>query len=68
MAWPHDLATAVLLATDKTVLVAPAMNVRMWEHAATKRNVATLKGRRHRLCRPRGGRDGLRRIRAGPHG
>jgi phosphopantothenoylcysteine decarboxylase/phosphopantothenate--cysteine ligase len=39
-----DLATAVLLATDKPVLVAPAMNFRMWEHAATKRNVATLKG------------------------
>ena len=38
-----DLATAVLLATDKKVLVAPAMNVRMWEHAATKRNVATLR-------------------------
>jgi phosphopantothenoylcysteine decarboxylase/phosphopantothenate--cysteine ligase len=38
-----DLATAVLLATDKPVLAAPAMNFRMWEHAATKRNVATLK-------------------------
>jgi phosphopantothenoylcysteine decarboxylase / phosphopantothenate---cysteine ligase len=38
-----DLATAVLLATDKTVLVAPAMNVRMWQHAATKRNIATLR-------------------------
>ncbi len=38
-----DLATAVLLATDKTVLVAPAMNVRMWEHPATERNVATLR-------------------------
>ena len=36
-----DLATAVLLATDKRVLAAPAMNVRMWEHAATKRNVAS---------------------------
>jgi phosphopantothenoylcysteine decarboxylase/phosphopantothenate--cysteine ligase len=38
-----DLATAVLLATDKSVLVAPAMNVRMWEHAATQRNVARLR-------------------------
>jgi phosphopantothenoylcysteine decarboxylase / phosphopantothenate---cysteine ligase len=38
-----DLATAVLLATDKTVLVAPAMNVRMWQHPATQRNVATLR-------------------------
>jgi phosphopantothenoylcysteine decarboxylase / phosphopantothenate---cysteine ligase len=38
-----DLATAVLLATDKRVLAAPAMNVRMWEHEATKRNVARLR-------------------------
>src|SRR6476659_6656276 len=38
-----DLAIAVLLATDKPVLVAPAMNVRMWEHAATVRNVAQLR-------------------------
>ncbi len=39
-----DLATTLLLATDKPVLCAPAMNVRMWEHAATRRNVATLRG------------------------
>ena len=38
-----DLATAVLLATDKKVLAAPAMNVRMWQHDATKRNVALLR-------------------------
>jgi len=38
-----DLATAVLLATDKQVLAAPAMNVRMWEHPATRRNMATLR-------------------------
>jgi phosphopantothenoylcysteine decarboxylase/phosphopantothenate--cysteine ligase len=38
-----DLATAVLLATDKTVLVVPAMNMRMWQHPATKRNVATIR-------------------------
>jgi phosphopantothenoylcysteine decarboxylase/phosphopantothenate--cysteine ligase len=38
-----DLATTTLLATDKPVLMAPAMNVRMWEHAATRRNMATLK-------------------------
>jgi phosphopantothenoylcysteine decarboxylase/phosphopantothenate--cysteine ligase len=38
-----DLATAVLLATDKRVLVAPAMNVRMWEHPAMQRNLATLR-------------------------
>ena len=39
----NDLATTLLLATDKPVLVAPAMNVRMWEHAATARNVAQLR-------------------------
>lgn len=39
----NDLASTVLMATDKRVLVAPSMNVRMWEHAATQRNVATLK-------------------------
>ena len=38
-----DLATTTLLATDKPVLMAPAMNVRMWTHAATRRNVETLK-------------------------
>ena len=40
----NDLASTTLLATDKPVLMAPAMNVRMWEHAATRRNLATLKG------------------------
>ncbi|MBW8294200.1 bifunctional phosphopantothenoylcysteine decarboxylase/phosphopantothenate--cysteine ligase CoaBC [Sphingopyxis sp.] len=38
-----DLATTLLLATDKPVLAAPAMNVRMWLHPATQRNVATLR-------------------------
>jgi len=38
-----DLASTALLATDKPVLMAPAMNVRMWLHAATQRNLATLK-------------------------
>ena len=38
-----DLATTMLLATDKPVLAAPAMNVRMWQHAATRRNVAQLR-------------------------
>lgn len=38
-----DLATTTLLATDKPVMIAPAMNVRMWEHAATQRNLAQLK-------------------------
>jgi len=40
-----DLASTVLLATDKPVLAAPAMNVRMWTHAATVANVETLKKR-----------------------
>ena len=40
-----DLATTALLATDKPVLVAPAMNVRMWEHAATRANIETLASR-----------------------
>jgi len=38
----NDLASTALLATDKPVLIAPAMNVRMWHHAATQRNIATL--------------------------
>lgn len=38
----NDLASTLLLATDTPVLIAPAMNVRMWEHAATQRNIATL--------------------------
>jgi len=38
-----DLASAVLLATDKPVLAAPAMNPRMWQHPATRRNVSQLK-------------------------
>jgi phosphopantothenoylcysteine decarboxylase/phosphopantothenate--cysteine ligase len=39
-----DLASTLLLATDKRVLMAPAMNVRMWQHPATQRNLGTLKG------------------------
>lgn len=38
----NDLASTLLLATDKRVLIAPAMNVRMWDHPATQRNLATL--------------------------
>ena len=37
-----DLASTLLLATDTAVLIAPAMNVRMWRHPATRRNLATL--------------------------
>ena len=40
-----DLATAALLATDKPVLIAPAMNVRMWVHEATQENMAVLSDR-----------------------
>jgi phosphopantothenoylcysteine decarboxylase/phosphopantothenate--cysteine ligase len=40
-----DLASTLLLATDKPVLVAPAMNVRMWQHAATVANMALLAAR-----------------------
>lgn len=47
-----DLATTFLLATDKPVVVAPAMNVRMWEHAATRRNVARLKDDGIRVIEP----------------
>ena len=39
----NDLASTLLLATDKRVLIAPAMNVRMWDHPATQRNIAQLK-------------------------
>ena len=47
-----DLASTALLATDKPVLVAPAMNVRMWRHPATEANVATLKSRGIRFVGP----------------
>lgn len=40
----NDLASTLLMATDKRVLIAPAMNVRMWDHPATRRNLATLQG------------------------
>jgi phosphopantothenoylcysteine decarboxylase/phosphopantothenate--cysteine ligase len=47
-----DLASTVLLATDKTVLVAPAMNVRMWLHPATQANMATLERRGVKVVQP----------------
>ena len=50
-----DLATTVLLATDKPVLAAPAMNVRMWTHAATVANVETLRRRGVRFIGPNDG-------------
>jgi phosphopantothenoylcysteine decarboxylase/phosphopantothenate--cysteine ligase len=50
-----DLASTVLLATDKPVLMAPAMNVRMWSHPATRRNLATLKADGIQVIDPREG-------------
>jgi len=50
-----DLASTLLLATDKPVILAPAMNVMMWENAATQANVATLKTRGAKLIGPAAG-------------
>jgi phosphopantothenoylcysteine decarboxylase/phosphopantothenate--cysteine ligase len=47
-----DLATTLILATDKPVLAVPAMNVRMWHHAATQRNVAWLRDAGVRVVQP----------------
>jgi phosphopantothenoylcysteine decarboxylase / phosphopantothenate---cysteine ligase len=51
----NDLASTALLATDKPVLIAPAMNVRMWLHAATQRNLATLQSDGIRVVGPNEG-------------
>ena len=50
-----DLATTALLATDKPVMVAPSMNVRMWEHAATRANMAFLRTRNVTILGPDSG-------------
>lgn len=50
-----DLATTLLLATDKEVLAAPAMNVRMWNHAATQANLDILRQRGVRFVGPNEG-------------
>jgi phosphopantothenoylcysteine decarboxylase / phosphopantothenate---cysteine ligase len=50
-----DLASTVLLATDKPVLVAPAMNVRMWLHPATQANMVTLTERGVQVVQPNDG-------------
>lgn len=50
-----DLASTVLLATDKPVLLAPAMNPRMWDHAATQRNIARLRADNVRMVGPNDG-------------
>ncbi len=64
----NDLASTALLATDKRVLMAPAMNVRMWNHPATQRNLATLKTDGTIFVGPGDGENGLWRIRPRPHG
>lgn len=51
----NDLASTLLLATDTPVMIAPAMNVRMWEHAATRRNLATLQTDGVRVVGPNAG-------------
>lgn len=51
----QDLASTLLLATDTPVLVAPAMNVRMWQHPATQRNLAVLRGDGIRFVGPNEG-------------
>ena len=51
----NDLASTTLLATDKKILIAPAMNVRMWQHPATMRNLATLKADGVRVIGPNDG-------------
>jgi len=50
-----DLATTALLATDKPVMVAPSMNVRMWEHEATRANIAILRARHVTVLGPNSG-------------
>ena len=51
-----DLATTVLLATTLPILIAPAMNVQMWAHPATRRNLAILEGDGVRVVGPNAGR------------
>ena len=51
-----DLATTILLATTLPILIAPAMNVQMWAHPATRRNRATLEGDGVRLVGPNAGK------------
>ncbi len=50
-----DYLTTILLATTAPVLVCPAMNVKMWEHPATQRNVETLAGLGYAICSPASG-------------
>lgn len=48
----NDLASTVLMATDKRVMIVPSMNVRMWQHAATQRNLTQLRGDGVLVCGP----------------
>lgn len=50
-----DLASTLVLATDTAVLAAPAMNVRMWQHPATQRNLAQLQADGHLIVGPNDG-------------
>ena len=47
-----DLASTVILASNKKIFLAPAMNVRMWEHQSTRKNLKTLKGYGYKLIGP----------------
>ena len=51
----NDLATTLLMATDTPVMIAPAMNLRMWAHAATQRNLTTLLGDKIQVVGPNHG-------------
>jgi len=48
----HDLASSVILASDKDIFLAPAMNVRMWEHPSTKENFSKLKSFGYKIIGP----------------
>lgn len=60
-----DLATSVLLASDKPILVAPAMNVKMWENEATQRNIAQLRADGVRVVSPAEGEMACGEVGAG---
>ena len=61
-----DLASTLLLATDKPVLVAPAMNVRMWQHRGDRRQHGVARRAGHPRRGSGRGADGLQRVRARP--
>jgi len=67
-AMADDLASAVLLATDRPVLIAPAMNPHMWNHPATRRNLAQLAADGIAQVGPNEGEMARRASGAGPDG